>query len=404
MNFTVTVPPNAQNHGDPGLLCLPPIWTDYFIFFATNYFAHAATLISQPGESLMETLISTANALFIPGSGALRAFRFLVLYISPLISGPRRADRLEQAARADALCMVVKEKDVNTVTKMKGTLELLFGEDIRTVPTTRAIHGVCRLPHPDPDPEFPRFRLIEVPPTMPLRDYDPRAEAHNMDPDIDNQELTPIDMQLAKSYNIPKILISILQIAWGIITLYKARGDQIALYGYGAFSLTVAPYAIMSLINLATNLLRPEYATMYLVHTTDLTLASDQSGEFAGIVASVDITEFDEKHFAGTLSPTIFFAINLVGYFIICILPIALVGGFTGFGTGSNINIAISWVLGWLIVGSVSALWVRVSATFWLHAIWEVLLVFPLWIPAIGGLVVVAQMLKDFGICTESNS
>jgi hypothetical protein len=79
MNFTITVPPNAQNHGDPGLICLPPIWADYFIFFATNYIAHAATLISVPGETLWEILISTANALFIPGSGALRAFRFLVL-------------------------------------------------------------------------------------------------------------------------------------------------------------------------------------------------------------------------------------------------------------------------------------------------------------------------------------
>jgi hypothetical protein len=62
MTSSVAIPPNAQNHGDSNLICLPPIWTDYFIFFATNYFAHAATLVSQPGESIKETLLSTANA------------------------------------------------------------------------------------------------------------------------------------------------------------------------------------------------------------------------------------------------------------------------------------------------------------------------------------------------------
>jgi hypothetical protein len=43
-------------------------------------------------------------------------------------------------------------------------------------------------------------------------------------------------------------------------------GDWIALFGYGAFGLIVAPYAIMSIVNLATNLVHSEYTDVDLAH------------------------------------------------------------------------------------------------------------------------------------------
>jgi len=297
--------------------------------------------------------------------------------------------------------MIVEEKTISQLSaETQGVVQFFFGDNIRTVPLEREIHGVCSIPLPGRG--VPKYRLVEVPANMPLRPWGPRAGAHSSDSesDITDLEPAPINMHLAKNYNTPKILITILQIVWGIITLYKARGNQIALYGYGAFGLTVAPYAIMSIINLETNLFRPEYATMYLVHTPEMDDAWLHDGEFRGIVASVDIPRVDAGNFVGTLTPPTFFTLNMLGYLVICILPIAPVGGLTSFRTGSNVEIAISWVLGWLIIGSVSSLWVRISAAFWLHPIWEVLLVIPLWIPAIGGFVVVAQMLKDFGTCT----
>jgi len=67
-----------------------------------------------------------------------------------------------------------------------------------------------------------------------------------------------------------------------------SRGEQISVFGYGAFGLTVAPCAIMSIVNLATNLVRSEYRPW-------------------------------------------------------------------------TSSIAINWILGWLIVGSVSLLRVRIS-------------------------------------------
>jgi hypothetical protein len=74
------------------------------------------------------------------------------------------------------------------------------------------------------------------------------------------------EIHLAKTYNLPKIPISILQTLWEIVTLWRMLGDRIALFGYGAFGLTVAPYAIMSIVNLATVLLRSEYTDVDLIH------------------------------------------------------------------------------------------------------------------------------------------
>jgi hypothetical protein len=67
------------------------------------------------------------------------------------------------------------------------------------------------------------------------------------------------------SYNFIKILVSMAQLLFAISTIYRTRGDQLDLYGYAAFGLTVVPYAWMSFINLLGNLMRPQYDTMFVV-------------------------------------------------------------------------------------------------------------------------------------------
>jgi hypothetical protein len=54
------------------------------------------------------------------------------------------------------------------------------------------------------------------------------------------------------------------------LTAYRTHGDRIALFGYGTFDLTVAPYDIISIVNLATNLVRSEYTAVDLVHCCQL--------------------------------------------------------------------------------------------------------------------------------------
>lgn len=73
MNITITVPEGSTNHGNPNLLCTPPNWYDYVIFYFANYFAHAATVITVPGQGTSETIEVIRNALLLPTSGVLRA-------------------------------------------------------------------------------------------------------------------------------------------------------------------------------------------------------------------------------------------------------------------------------------------------------------------------------------------
>ncbi len=91
---------------------------------------------------------------------------------------------------------------------------------------------------------------------------------------------------LASSYNLPKLGISLMQAVWAIITLYRARADQIQTFGYAAFGLTVAPYAFMSIMNIIGSLLNQEYAAIFLIRTPLMGKAEPKGGFFLGEVCS----------------------------------------------------------------------------------------------------------------------
>jgi hypothetical protein len=100
INTTIVVPPDASNHGDRDLLCTPPKWTDIAIFFLGNYVAHAATIVTSPGESTLSVAIATIYALLFPVTGVVRGVKAIM---SRAILG--NTD-LEKAARAGALYVV----------------------------------------------------------------------------------------------------------------------------------------------------------------------------------------------------------------------------------------------------------------------------------------------------------
>ena len=103
MNFTVAVPPGTVNHGNPSLICTPPEWYNYAVFYLANYFAHIFTVVTMPGQGTRETADVLFLALILPGSGVARAASTMVrralLY---------RKDPLKQALQAGALCMVAE--------------------------------------------------------------------------------------------------------------------------------------------------------------------------------------------------------------------------------------------------------------------------------------------------------
>jgi hypothetical protein len=101
-NITITVPDGTTSHGDPNLLCTPADWRDVIIFYLGNYLAHAATVITTPGESTFSVIATMISALFFPTSGVLRGASAIMTFAK------FAKDDLQTAARARALCMVVR--------------------------------------------------------------------------------------------------------------------------------------------------------------------------------------------------------------------------------------------------------------------------------------------------------
>lgn len=74
------------------------------------------------------------------------------------------------------------------------------------------------------------------------------------------------ETKISCDYNVMKIFAAILQIFSGLFQIFQARGGQLERYGYSAYSLTVIPYVLMSLVNLVACLCIPQYPMMYIVH------------------------------------------------------------------------------------------------------------------------------------------
>lgn len=502
-NFTIPVPNGTTNHGQPGLVCVPPTWINILTFFATNYFAHAATVLTKPGQSTLETVVSISCALFVPAAGALRILRYLLLHPITI------SNKLQRAAAAGALCMVVRETRIDQPTSSKGSsvggivgdeeqggLELqhltrdsivncsldnneslhqgavtashlaaekfmpehtegdpvaiehaadnlarasrsssltrtqsseettdwfnrIFynGYSIRCVPSTRKFHGYAVLP------KAGSYRLIEVPLGTPLRAFGTAAVGAEGGPDP--------EFHAGSSYSFPKILIGLVQAIWAIRTLYETRGNQLELYGYAAFGLSVTPYAFMSIVNILASLVTPEYPTMFLVHTPDLDEAREAGGKFEGIIAAVDInTELDpgkriQRWGYSVFAWTPYMPLNpkhkikvlscnerncmlfLIAIFIFT--PIVVVGGLSKFRPGSISTTADrGWLLSWPVIGSTSSLWLRFinmiidEDDLGMRQILTLpMLLCPFFIPAVGGMVTVGKMLQSYGICTK---
>jgi uncharacterized membrane protein len=107
---------------------------------------------------------------------------------------------------------------------------------------------------------------------------------------LDRGEPSGRAARLSYNYSLVKIMVSLGQAIYTIFTLYQARGDQIAQFGYAAFGLTVAPYAVVSILNLLGSLLCPEFPVIYMVESSIMEEARRRGDEyiFEGTVGKVD--------------------------------------------------------------------------------------------------------------------
>lgn len=425
--------------------CIPATWQDVLIFVLVNYITHAMTVNSLPGESVAASVIYNLVALVFPFTGAWRGIRAVK---SAAIFGE---DRLQQAARAGALCIVARsmhwqpigEEKIHGCT-LQGPVGMEFSEPAVLVvreyqgstvdlirPRDVRIHGQCSLPQ--------GYYLIRLPENVMVS-----TDGHD-----------PLD--IACFHPTTKVILSLMQLGFACVTLYRARGSQLQQYGYAAFSLTVMPYAIMSFINLIGNLITPTYSTVFMVRSEVMDEAEARGGIFHGTIGSVpthsDNDNGEESGGIHTVSfgrsgqcssdivcckglesrnsgfddrcPTVQIVVASVGRYVTrlrsssekrmtalayvlgvlgLLLPYVMISVLTGFDPRNSTHYQRLWTMSWLVVGQV----VGIVVAFAMKGIHDcggrVILLFPsaiLVIPAIGGLVTVAKMIKEFGQCLQ---
>ncbi|KAJ9243892.1 hypothetical protein DTO169E5_2234 [Paecilomyces variotii] len=308
-------------------LCTPSQWFDIASFILSNYISHAGTVVSAPGQSGLVTIITIILALFYPVSGVMRGLNAIVRHAAT------NKDPRQRAIQAGATCMVVRLSDWrpqngeeikgltfvsekllrqleqissgkdqdSSLKEIRRPLEelqelrectepILLGvqlpppwlveehlhglinDSIQLVDGDFTIHGVCHLP--------PGYGLVYVP-------HDAALEAvGSSNPDGDQFQRYSED--ITASYSLSKALFAIIQAIYASITLYQSRGDQIARYGYASYGLTVIPYVIMSIINLISAMVNPEYPALYMVESEIMDEARARGGVFEGTIGRLD--------------------------------------------------------------------------------------------------------------------
>jgi hypothetical protein len=320
-NITIAVPEGSTNHGNKEILCTPAQWEDILVFFITNYVAHALTVVVLPGEGPVSHLTNALTSLLFPAFGAYRGLRAIFVGYETIKKkfGDQSSEEeqdLRKARRAGALCMIVRssdwvprdgdeihenvlrvqphepsasassaasgkhEKDGVHVTEhevgsstMDDDQGLLAGASHIEISSTAVSDSTLEINlHTYPVPWT--YSRQECPDTVGSRtvrcapsDLEPGYSIIMLPPCTPVRELPQDDAtdRIASAYDSIKVLVALGQAILAIRTLYQTRGDQIDRYGYASFGLTVAPYAIMSIINLLGALSRPDYDAVYLV-------------------------------------------------------------------------------------------------------------------------------------------
>ena len=97
------------------------------------------------------------------------------------------------------------------------------------------------------------------------------------------------DLSVAGSQNLIKSFVALVQL-FSIIRILRAD----PLNDYGAYQLTLIPYALMSLVNVVSGFLSPSYPAVYMVDSTVMREAQKRGGKFDGVIGQLDEDEDDK--------------------------------------------------------------------------------------------------------------
>ena len=318
----------------------------------------------------------------------------------------------------------------------------------------RKVHGLCCLPQ--------GFELSIIVPRSTVLELDednipgePKTPSTASTSSLSSRS-NPSD--ICSSYSFAKGIVAIFQTLYASATLYRTTGDQIERYGYAAFGLTVAPYLVMSIINLTGAVLTPDYPTLYMVESEIMEEARRRNGAYFGgtvgkvksekpVTQSSDVSfEIDDQnrtiirihrfdsscHVINELknheeapevlsdeSPSIIVpqchddkadledsSIGLLTI-VVGLVPVAINGILSHFKAGKSTHAQRVWTMTWLAFGVFIGALVEFKQTGLSYmdegeiAYNSLQLLYFCCAPAIGGFVVVGQMLMEYGRCIQ---
>ncbi|MCJ1377032.1 hypothetical protein MMC17_000122 [Xylographa soralifera] len=313
----------------------PSSRTDILSFFLRNYVAHAATVVIYPGESFLSTIGAVILAFFFPTSGIVRGLTAIVRHAAT------QSKPLEQAARAGALCMVVRNADWRPqaddrlndmvwrgeMTRKKRKSYNIAGfwfkkQDSVEFADVNSVKAAAQL-------SFHVFRppwVFEMCPTWMFIDTgdvfvskskmihgfynltDEYTLAHVPRDAIVVPTTSPLEVPkrciISANYSVIKAFVAVIQLSFAYLTLYHSSDTEIADNGYGAYSLTIIQYALMSFVNLVGILFNPSYPALYLVGSEVMDEAIRRGSMFDGVVGrlvseSIEIVGIDTHKISG---------------------------------------------------------------------------------------------------------
>lgn len=440
-SFSNPIPRNS-------VLCVQTNWENILVFYAINYLAHAGSIPSEPeakGSLGIGNWILGSNmrwkitALLFPFAGLLRS----LLWITNTINAE---DEVIRALGVGA-AMVVGRSESWTPHKQEQWIYVKLPKSFKELDETKAVKFVF-------DNDQGQYEIspaadqihgsMQLPPG-----YIWVTSAMDLVRDIAPMK----DVRLSRSQSGMKMAISIAQLIYSSITIYRTRGDQINHYGYAAFGLSVFPFTIMSLFNFICVGLVGEYASIYAIRTTIMQEAEEQGGRFNGAIgfprklgendhpgASTPMEGYDvvlmsmedeklvvtvEEHTKkfrfqtdeydvqelclpsaiddnGSDSSDVGGALTLFATIPLLIIPHIFIFLLTGYKKNHSTIAQRAWMLSWVCANQLSLFFYfmvliipRGDQTI-LQIMWAILFASP----AIGGYVEVGMMLKQFGSCS----
>jgi hypothetical protein len=212
------------------------------------------------------------------------------------------------------------------------------------------------------------------------------------------------------------------QLIYAITTLYRTRGDQIAIFGYAAFGLTVTQYAWMSFVNLLGNWVCPHYPSLYLVESptlSELRVALVTAGQDDQFLIGETVGMVSESKEETAVKKMISFDLAAK----LAAMPLVVIGALSRFSPGSSTLPQRVWTMTWLVFGFTVGLFVESAVdtslrqrfritgfvpnrhkriSYLAYLLGTIAAIGAYAAPAIGGFVVVGQMFYQYGVCFET--